>query len=214
MKLDIGTPVRYPDGEQVGTINRVIFDPDTATVYEIVVETPDLVGRMALVEVTDLREDPGDVLTYTGDRDTFAGLPTYEVERFMDPPEGWTAPENYMPGEGLFPNTMHYPLVPVYEESNAPEGSVEWSQGTEVICTDGRVGVVDEVQTDDNGRISHVVVRLDDDAGRLLIPLDMVTEADSQTVQLTCTRAELDAQAEAYSDPGAESEPESLVPTT
>ena len=79
MKLDIGTPVRYPDGEQVGTINKVIFDPETHTVHEIVVETPELIGRLVLVPISMLREDPGDVLTVVADRDAVDALPDYEV---------------------------------------------------------------------------------------------------------------------------------------
>ena len=35
MKLDIETPIRYADGEQVGMISKVVFDPQSGTVQEI-----------------------------------------------------------------------------------------------------------------------------------------------------------------------------------
>jgi sporulation protein YlmC with PRC-barrel domain len=215
MKLDIGTPVRYPDGEQVGTINKVIFDPETNTVHEIVVETPDLVGRLVLVPVSMLREDPGDVLTVAADRDAVDALPDYEVARYNDQPEGWEVSENYVPGGDMLAGALQYPVVPVMEESNAPAGSVELSQGTEVQCLDGRFGVVDQVLTDEADQITGLVVRPDDEAvPPLLVPLDLVTSSDSLMVQLNCSIADLTAQSEPYMDPNAEPESDSLMPST
>lgn len=216
MKLDIGTPVRYPDGEQVGTIHKVIFDPQTAVVQELVLETPELVGRLVLVPSDLLREDPGDVLTLDATREDVDAFPDYEVERFLDNPEGWTQDRNYVPGDGVFSPTMFYPVTPVFEESNAPEGAIEWSQGTEVICTDGRFGVVDEVIVDsDTAQITGVVVRPDDEAlPRLYLPLAALGESDSQVVQINCTQAELPGRAEVYDDPTAEPETDSLLPST
>jgi sporulation protein YlmC with PRC-barrel domain len=215
MKLDIGTPVRYPDGEQVGTINKVIFDPETNTVHEIVVETPDLVGRLVLVPVSMLREDPGDVLTVAADRDAVDALPDYEVARYNDQPEGWEVSENYVPGGDMLAGALQYPVVPVMEESNAPAGSVELSQGTEVQCLDGRFGVVDQVLTDEADQITGLVVRPDDEAvPPLLVPLDLITSSDSLMVQLNCSIADLTAQSEPYMDPNAEPESDSLMPST
>ncbi len=213
MKLDIGTPIRYPDGEQVGTIHKVVFDPATATVHEIVVETPDLVGRLILVPVGELREDSGDVLTLAADRAAVAQMSDYIVERYMDPPDGWVLPTNYVPGDGLFSATMYYPTVPVFEESNTDEGSVEWGEGTEVLCSDGRFGTVDEVLIDETGNLTGLVVR-SDDAGsvRLLITPDLISSTDSQTVELTCSLADLPTQTTVYSEAGTEPESESLVP--
>ena len=215
MKLDIGTPVRYPDGAQVGTINKVIFDPETNTVHEIVVETPDLVGRLVLVPVGMLREDPGDVLTVVADRDAVDALPDYEVARYNDQPEGWEVSENYVPGGDLLAGPLQYPVVPVVEESNAPEGSVELSQGTEVRCLDGRFGVVDQVLTDDAAQITGLVVRPDDEAlPPLLVQPDLITSSDSLIVELNCSLADLAAQSEPYMDPNAEPESDSLMPST
>jgi sporulation protein YlmC with PRC-barrel domain len=215
MKLDIGTPVRYPDGEQVGTINKVIFDPETNTVHEIVVETPDLVGRLVLVPVSMLREDPGDVLTVAADRDAVDALPDYEVARYNDQPEGWEVSENYVPGGDMLAGALQYPVVPVMEESNAPAGSVDLSQGTEVQCLDGRFGVVDQVLTDEADQITGLVVRPDDEAvPPLLVPLDLITSSDSLMVQLNCSIADLTAQSEPYMDPNAEPESDSLMPST
>ena len=213
MKLDIGTPIRYPDGEQVGTIHKVVFAPETATVHEIVVETADFVSRRVLVPVDRLREDAGDVLTLDADRAAVAEMSDYLVERYMDPPDGWVLPENYVPGEGLFSATMHYPTVPVFEESNTDEGSVEWGEGTQVLCSDGLFGTVDRVLIDDTGNVTGLVIRSDEDASiRLLITPDLISSSDSQTIELTCSLAFLPAQAGPYSDSAGEPAPESLVP--
>ena len=213
MKLDIGTPIRYADGEQVGTIHKVVFAPETATVHEIVVETPDFVGRRILVPVDLLREDDGDVLTLDADRETVAEMSDYIVERYMDPPEGWTMPENYVPGDGLFSATLHYPTVPVFEESNTDEGSVEWGEGTVVLCSDGSYGTVDEVLIDEAGNVTGLVLRSDEDnAVRLLITPDLISSSDSATIELSCSLADLSTQATLYSDPAGEPEAESLLP--
>ncbi len=213
MRLDIGTPIRYPDGEQVGTIHKVVFDPAHATVHEIVLETSDLVGRLVLVPVEELREDSGSVLTLAADREAVAQMSDYIVERYMDPPDGWTLPENYVPGDGLFAATMYYPTVPVFEESNTDEGSVEWGEGTAVLCSDGPFGTVDEVLIDEAGSITGLVVRSDDDRSvRLLVPPTLISNTDSQTIELTCSLADLPSQATVYDDTSAEPETESLVP--
>ncbi|MGI8586929.1 MAG: PRC-barrel domain-containing protein [Chloroflexia bacterium] len=217
MRLDIGTPVRYPDGEQVGMIQKVVFDPQTSEVQDIVLGTPDLVARTVLVPVIMFESGPGGVITFTADRDAFAALPDYEVSEFMDPPDGWTPPENYAPGDSLFPMGVRYSMMPVFEESNAPAGSVEWSQGTEILCTDGRFGTVDEVLTQESGDgscLSGLVGRADNDEFvRLLIPLNLIADAGSQSIELSCTLDELMQQAEPYTDEG-EPEAEPFVPST
>src|SRR3989442_133097 len=139
MKLDIDTPVRYPDGEQVGIIKKVVYDPQTATVSELVVETGELLGRQILVPVTMLREDPGEVLTLDATPAEVDQLPGYEVEQYVAAPEGWLPGLSFMPGDLLLPATIQYPVMPLVEESNAPAGSVELSQGTEVRCGDDRL---------------------------------------------------------------------------
>src|SRR5690242_14516335 len=119
MQLDIGTPVRYEDGEQVGTITKVIYDPAGGTVEEIVLDTAELLGRQVLVPTTLLRRDRGEVLTLVADRDEVAALPDYVVEQVLAAPEDWQPSENYMPGEELMPPAGTYALAPVFEESNA-----------------------------------------------------------------------------------------------
>ncbi len=216
MKLDIDTAVRYPDGGQVGTINKVVFDPHAGTVEEIVLESAELLGRRILVPVRLLREDPGEVLTLDATPDEVDELPSYEVERYIDAPEDWQPSENYAPGSGLFPATMFYPTAPIFEESNAGEGTVELSQGTEVRCGEDRLGIIDQVLIDeDDDRLIGLVIRPDDPATpRWLITPDLIEAADSQVVQLGCTLEELPDRATPYEDPGAEPEAESLIPSS
>jgi len=217
MQLDIDTPVRYEDGEQAGTITKVIYDPESSTVEEIVLDTAELVGRRVLVPVTLLRQAPGDVLTLAASRDEFAALPDYIVEEVLAAPEGWQPSDNFMPGEDLLPPTVSYALAPILEESNAAPGTVEVDQGTEVRCGDDRLGVVDKVLADDaSGQMVGLVVRPDDaDAPLWLIPPTLIADADGLLIVLNCTLAELPQQAQPYAEaPGDEPEPESLIPST
>jgi sporulation protein YlmC with PRC-barrel domain len=217
MLLDIDTPIRYEDGEQIGTISKVIYDPTSGTVNEIVLDTADLLGRRILVPLTLLRADPGDVLTLDAGRDEVAALPDYVVDEYIAAPEGWEASENYAPGEDLLPATAAYTLMPVFEESNAAPGTIELSQGTEVRCADDRLGIVDKVVVADaDGQLQGLVVRPDDpDSPLWLIPPTLLGEADGLLIMLNCTLADLPQQAQPYQeDPGAEPEPESLVPST
>ena len=215
MKLDISSAVRFPDGEQVGVINQVVFDPDSASVHEIVLETPDLVGRMILVPVAMLREDPGEVLTFGGDRDALAALPDYEVEEVPVAPEDWQPEDNYAPGEDLLPPYPASPMQPVMEESNAPEGTVVWGAEAVVACSDGPYGRLDQVLIDGDGAVTHLVVRPDGEpTDRRLVPIALVSEADTQLVQLSCAAAEMPAASQSYSDPRGEPEVDSLAPSS
>jgi hypothetical protein len=215
MKLDISSAVRFPDGEQAGVINQVVFDPETASVHEIVLETPDLVGRMILVPVAMLREDPGEVLTFGGDRDALDALPDYEVEEVPVAPEDWQPDENYAPGEDLLPPYPASSMQPVMEESNAPEGTVVWGAGAVIACSDGPYGRLDQVLIDQDGAVTHLVVRPDGDpADRRLAPIELVTEADTQLVQLSCSSAEMRDVTESFSDPQGEPEVDSLAPSS
>ena len=215
MKLDISSAVRFPDGEQAGVINQVVFDPDSASVHEIVLETPDLVGRTILVPVALLREDPGEVLTFDGDRDTLAALPDYEVAEIPVAPEDWQPEDNYAPGEDLQPPYPASPMQPVMEESNAPEGTVVWGAEAVIACTDGPYGRLDQVLIDPDGAVNHLVVRPDGDpTNRRLVPIALVSEADTQLVQLSCADAEMRDVTQPYSDPLGEPEVDSLAPSS
>lgn len=216
MRLDIETPIRYADGEQLGVIHKVIFDPESGIVQEVVVETGDLLGRLILVPVPLLRQDPGEVITIEASREDVEALPDYEVERYIDAPEGWQPSEDYMPGEDLRPVTSGFDLAPVFEESNAPPGTVELSQGTEVRCGEDRLGVVDKVLIDDESdQLVGLVVRPDDpDSPLWLIPPALIGEADALLVMLNCTLTDLPEQAQPYDDPAAEPEPDSLLPSS
>jgi hypothetical protein len=215
MKLDISSVVRYPDGEQAGVINQVVFDPDTASVHEIVLETPDLVGRMVLLPVAMLREDPGEVLTFDGDRDALAELPDYEVEQVAVAPDDWQPEENYAPGEELLPPDSGALMQPVMEESNVPEGTLEWGAEAIVACSDGPYGRLDQVLIDEDGAVTHLVVRPDGDpTDRRLTPIELVSEADTQLILLSCAAAEMRDATQSYSDPHGEPEVDSLAPSS
>ncbi len=215
MRLDIDTPIRFPDGQQFGTIQKVVVDPRTATVLQVVVETRGLGARTALVPVDLLQDAPGEVLAINATRDQADALPDYVTADYADVPPTWAENPNYLPGDILFPATMFTPIVPVHEESNAPPGSVALSEGTEVDCTDGRLGVIDEVLTDANDRVESLVVRPDaEDQPLWLVPSDLIANVDDLVVQLACTLAELPQRADPFQDPDAEPSPEPLIPSS
>ncbi len=213
MNLDIATSVRYPDGEVAGNIEKVVFDPQTGTVHEVILTTPGLLPRMVIVPIGMLMEDEGGVTTFDGDSDAVDALPDYVTESYIDAPEGWEFSQDYAPGAALFPATIYFPMLPEVEESNVPEGTVEISQGTAVLCTDGRYGIVDELVLDDEtAQVVALIVRPDDHyAADLEVPFNLVESVDAEAVRLTCTLAELPALGTSRREDTEEPEPREVL---
>jgi uncharacterized protein YrrD len=169
MKYNIDAKVFTADDEKVGNIDRIVIDPDTKEVTNLVVQkgfifTTDKVVPASLVDsateervnlkqkVDDLDEFPDFVETYYVP--LRHGYPTVPVRNmahsyYWYPPIGWH--------RGV--TTYELPNY-VVKSGNIQADAVVLEEGTMVFTSDQEhVGDIDRVFTDtDSGRISHIVI--------------------------------------------------------
>lgn len=197
-EFHIGAPVVGRDGE-VGSISRVVVDPDTSDIVDIVIRLSNGLAAREVVLPGDrvLRSDTRETRV---DMDTgeVRGLPDYEEVRFRTPVEGWEGLPGYTPDVVLFwaPRTAVEAFVPpsilpepnVEGVRNVPAQSITVSGHLDVVCGDEVIGHVDRVLTDPDGdHATHLVVkrgvvRRDE----RLVPVSRVREVTDTTVTLEC----------------------------
>ncbi len=200
MRLDLDTEVRYPTGERVGVLRRVVFDANNE-VSDVVVATSDLISRNVIVPIGMLSEGAGGVTTLDATPEEFDAFDNYNEERVPVAPGGWEFSNDVAPGGDVFPATMYQPIMPVMEVENLDEGAGSLSQGTEIECADGTWGMVDEVLTDEGGHVYAIVGRPDSiESRRLIIPMGLVQEFSTSSLTLNCTVADLPTYAQEVQD--------------
>ncbi len=208
MRFDLETEIRFSDGERAGILQKVAVAKD-GSVVSVIMATDHLLSRTVMVPPNALSEAPGNVLQINLSDDEIGKLPDYVEEMEPAISDGWDFDPEPIPGADVFPATLYEPNIPVVEVPNLPEGVISISQSTEVDCTDGRWGIVDEVLTGDDGKVSHIVGRSDDEEEYdQLIPVEAIREYSSETVTLNCTLAELPANSEELVDEAEEPEVE------
>jgi uncharacterized protein YrrD len=174
MQFKEGAEVVTADGERVGTIDRVILEPDTREVTHVVVQkgflfTEDKVVPMSLIgpateDRVTLREDAGDL----------EKLPDYQeshyvaVDRGPQPVPGavhWARPLYLYPPLGTSWTTGAFGVhaMPQYvakTEKHIPEGTVALEEGAKVISSDDKhMGVIERIFTDpQEDRATHLFI--------------------------------------------------------
>lgn len=156
MQFRIGAKVFTADKEQVGTIDRVVVDPDTREVTHLVVRkgflfTEDKVIPKDLVDFTDSKR----VILQVG-KDELEGFPDFLESEFIPADRD---PEHVAASETRASSLYWYPPVgrfaghakPQYvvKEENIPRGTVAIQEGADVISRDGEhVGDIERIFTD------------------------------------------------------------------
>jgi uncharacterized protein YrrD len=187
MELAKGTDIYTADGDKVGSIERVVLDPQTREVTHIVVEKGFLFTESKVVPISMLGpETDGKITLRDGEfiddlaefRETEyvpAGLETSETrERAEEKPEDRARehPAQLTPryfwyppvGVGWWRGLGSAPYVePEYVrtfEFNIPEGTIALSAGAAVISSDDEhVGDLEEILTDpQENRATHFVI--------------------------------------------------------
>jgi sporulation protein YlmC with PRC-barrel domain len=164
MRIDLAAKVRTRDGQDVGQVEHVTFDPSRNEVTGVVVDPSEfLAGDEVIVPRQDIEraERDGDVLVLDLTRDEFERLNRYEPARYTPPPVGWEPPLGGLawgiPTEAFLWAAPTEPEAP-YLEKGAP-----------VLDRSGdEVGVVEDLAVDpESGRVERFTVRLGGPLARL-----------------------------------------------
>ena len=216
-QLELGQDVFARDGEKVGTVDRLVVNPRTRAIEQIIVHSGFFTQEDKLIESGLIdRVDAGGIrLDASGDE--VHGFPTFVEEHYaaashedsgggglLIPNVGGTGELMYeapatgrgYPGTGSIFDPAPTNPPPLETASNVPENDAIISDGTDVIGADGdKLGTVSDVTIDTRGHLESFVVK----AGLLFkhdvrITADQIAEFGSDHVRLSITADQADSQ--------------------
>jgi len=181
------------NGQQVGTLERVVLNPETKVVTDIVIQTGTLFNKEARVmpveAVVETTEDQIVLSDKIGELESF---PRFEERHLIDTnietdrttwnvaPVIYSYPE---PCSAVAPGEQFVTQI----EQNIPEGTVAMKEGAKVITADGKhVGNVERVLADSSvDQITHLVMSMGMFTKELrLIPIRLVMTVEEDKVHL------------------------------
>lgn len=203
MQFNTGAKVVTADGEQAGSVDRVVLDPETKEVTHLVVRkgilfTEDKVVPMSLVgpstkEQVTLRQNAGDLEDFPVFEESHfvhanrRRRPEPEAATHQAPGLFWYPPVGYSQSAGGFARTPGAGYVH-QTRRNIPEGTVAIEAGARVIGSDGEhLGDVERVVTDPQAnRVTHFLIS----EGLILkekrlIPTDWITNFGEGALHLS-----------------------------
>jgi uncharacterized protein YrrD len=211
LQLREGSHLYSQNGDDLGTVREFVVEPSTGDVTHVLVEkgvffTDD---RVVPIEAIDHMEDEKIVLS----RDVEpASLPQFVREHFtpideetrtrLDVPSGymWRYPTTYA---GPFPIYPAYPMPPgaparrTVTDPETQEALAEREiigKSTPVLSTDGeKVGTVSEVQVDEDGQLSHLVVDLGFLSDEKVLPAHWIETIGSDGVRLAVSNTAVES---------------------
>jgi sporulation protein YlmC with PRC-barrel domain len=167
MDVGLGMHLLTRDDKDVGTVDRLILDPDTGVVTSIVIRKGTFLPRDVEVPMGALEvESNGEVrLSYIADQ--IDKLPPFVADKYEPPPAGYVSPLGY-PIQALY-----WPIAdgrrtqgsatgeepPTRRRQDAEHAVIR--EGSAVLSRDGKeVGIVHRLSYDPNdGVLRHFVVR-------------------------------------------------------
>jgi uncharacterized protein YrrD len=174
MQFTEGARVSTAEGEIVGSIGRVVLDPETKEVTHLVVQKGFLFTEDKVVPLSLIGRAAADSLSLRPGAGDLEDLPDFEeshyvaVERGQQPAPGsshWARPLYWYPPVGSFWPTGAYTGIEEQRyvqktEKNIPEGTVALVEGAQVISSDGEhVGDIERVLTDPLAdRATHLLI--------------------------------------------------------
>lgn len=179
MRIDLNARVITSDDVEVGTLKRVVVDPEINEVTGFVVGGggvlgTGLFGKDVVVAVSELEHATadGDSLRLTLSKAEFDELPRFQATGYREPPADWSPPPNrpYPADSYLLP----MPALPHVAPPDEPEPitRVEYplgiAKGDRVMdLKEEPIGVVEDILIGDEGQIRGVIIRLDESVRKL-----------------------------------------------
>jgi uncharacterized protein YrrD len=211
LELREGSHVNSAAGENLGTVRELVIKPSTRELTHLLVEKGVFFAddRVIPVEAIDHIEDDTIILEDGVDPDS---LPRFVREHYtpidaetgsrLDVASGymWRYPTSHTSPFPLYPAYPLAPAVPTgveVQESGIRDelvGKEIIGTKTPVVSTNGeKVGTVSEVQVDDQGRLTHLVVDLGFLSDEKVLPAHWVESIESDGVQLAVSNTAVES---------------------
>ena len=191
------------NGQQVGTLERIVLNPETKVVTDIVIRTGTLFNKVArvvpvemVIETTEnqivLRDKAGELESFP----PFEERHLIDANGEMDQPAKNVAPVVYgNPGYGPIMVADPGDQFVTKIEQNIPAGTVALKEGAKVITADGKhVGNVERVLADSSvDQVTHLVVSMGMFAKEMrLIPMKWVMTLGEDEVHLRVKKVSIE----------------------
>ena len=207
IQLQKNADVLNERGEEIGLLERVVLNPETRVVTDLIVRTGALLDRKEKVVSMDMVVEAGDHLVVVrDDKDMLDNLPLFEEKRLVldiknpgqpDSPSHQTPSliYGYPGGAPLSPPKRDEKMV-TWTVRNIPVGTVAMKEGARVIALGGKpVGIVESVLADPQAdQITHLRIS----SGFLsketkLIPIQWVKTVGEDEVLLKVQKDSIEA---------------------
>jgi uncharacterized protein YrrD len=200
MHLIKGADVYSAQGNKLGTLNRVILDPNTRKVTHLVVEKGVLFNSNKIIPIDQVNPQNEEMIILTSSEQDLKGFDDFEEDHFVSLDEAenaeagveysyWYPPPNYAAWRTGMQMVM--PPVPTYAirtTQNIPDGTVALEEGARVESADNKqVGTIEQLIVEpENNHVTHLVIS----AGllfkeRKLIPVNWISTIGEQEVRLS-----------------------------
>jgi uncharacterized protein YrrD len=205
-----GAKVFTANGNRVGTIDRVVLEPETKEVTHLVVQKGFLFTEDKVVPMSLVGPATEDRVTLRGDAGDLEKLPDFQESDYvsvdhgkqpMPISEGQVRSLYWYPPVGAWWTTSAYPAItkPQYvlkTEKNIPKGTVALEEGAKVISSDGeQVGDIERIFTDpQEDRATHLLISeglfLKE---KKLVPTNWITNIFEEMVHLSVDSDTIDS---------------------
>jgi uncharacterized protein YrrD len=207
VELKEGTGVFTPDGKEVGTINRIVLDPETNEITHIVVQKGWLFSEDKVIPFDRVRSATKDRVVLNKNIDDFDRFPPFEETHYLGISDrdaaARTMPADAYPANVLAPAYYWYPPYgytgyPAYglpyqtwprteTKQNIPANTVPLKEGAKVVTSDNKhVGNVERLMVEaDSSKVTHFMISeglLFKD--RRLVPASWIKSVTDDEVQL------------------------------
>jgi uncharacterized protein YrrD len=205
MEFHFGAQVQRNDGDRLGELTRVVFDPDSLDIVFLVAQSAHMGEREVKIPLDTVEETDDETVQITLSKDEFESLEEYSSSRNTAPPPDRDfadideadelAPGTETPPVGAATGIESIAFIPIVEEAvYIPVGDGVMDRSTEVWATDGMVGNARAVTVDDSTyRIRQVLVRHGTIfTHEVVVPAEFIESMRTDTIVLTVDRAAVD----------------------
>jgi sporulation protein YlmC with PRC-barrel domain len=187
--LRVGEEILDGDGKKLGSLDRLVVDPNAHRITHIVVE-----GH--LVGVDRVADAGAERLRVNVTREGLERLPEAHPGIVVAPGEYWKPPRGYVLENFLrLAEAMvgQSPYVPPVQVDLDAEPRHEISAGSPVWSGQRQIGKVAQVVADTDGTIRELVVRHGLLEGRRRVPIERVTEVVGTNVHVDLSEEDFEA---------------------